>query len=211
MTLGVAILLATILYLIDKNKVWKQAAKVTLVLVIVGVLGVAGLYGWSKFSDWRQQKKEQAEAAAQAAEEAKALEAQHAEHAERVKNCIATRKAAYEKGKQAWNEAEETKNCESNPDEYTSLPPGFVLDAPQIDFRSYQPVQRPTSKPHAKMLRAKLNADLDTTEWGSLVCGHVAEGELVTLLVDDGSQVKVRTKQGSVGWGGSYYFEVSDH
>jgi hypothetical protein len=46
MTIGIAIVVAMILYLIDRNKVWKQAAKIGVALILLAVLGVGGIVGW---------------------------------------------------------------------------------------------------------------------------------------------------------------------
>ena len=40
MTIGIAIVIAMVLYLIDRNKVWKQAAKLVGGLILLAVLGV---------------------------------------------------------------------------------------------------------------------------------------------------------------------------
>ena len=61
MTIGIAIVLAMVLYLIDRNKVWKQAAKTAAVLTLLTVLGAAGFAGWVKYND-RQVAKELAAA-----------------------------------------------------------------------------------------------------------------------------------------------------
>ena len=60
MTIGIAIVIAMVLYLIDRNKVWKQAAKIVGGLVLLAVLGVAGIFGWVKFSEWQTERKEAA-------------------------------------------------------------------------------------------------------------------------------------------------------
>jgi hypothetical protein len=44
MTPGIALGLISVLYLIDKNKVWRQAVKVVIGLAVMGVLVIAGLY-----------------------------------------------------------------------------------------------------------------------------------------------------------------------
>ena len=54
MTLGIALVLIFVLYLIDKNKVWRQAVKVVIGLAVLGVLAIAGLYGWTKYDEWQK-------------------------------------------------------------------------------------------------------------------------------------------------------------
>ena len=41
MTIGIAIVVAMVLYLIDRNQVWKQTAKIVERLTLLAVLGVA--------------------------------------------------------------------------------------------------------------------------------------------------------------------------
>lgn len=65
-------------------------------------------------------------------------------------------------------------------------------------------------KSHIRHLRATMATDIDTQEYGSLVCGHVEQGETVILLQDDSTFVKVKTSSGQVGWAGSSAFEVVD-
>lgn len=71
-----------------------------------------------------------------------------------------------------------------------------------LDFRRSQPRRQ------AQRLRATYATELTTTEYGSLKCGDVARDEIVTLLVDDGSFVKVRTANGATGWAGAGWFDV---
>ncbi len=62
MTLGIALVLIFILYLIDKNQVWRQAVKVVMrvviALAVLGVLGIAGFFGWAKYGEWRTARRE---------------------------------------------------------------------------------------------------------------------------------------------------------
>ncbi len=79
MTLGIALVLIFILYLIDRNQVWRQTLKVVVGLAIVGALAIAGFYGWSKISEWR---------------EAKAAQATHEAYEKRVDACMAREEAS---------------------------------------------------------------------------------------------------------------------
>jgi hypothetical protein len=54
MTLGIALLVIFILYLIDKNRVWRQAVKVVIGLTILGVLVIIGLFSWTKYDEWQK-------------------------------------------------------------------------------------------------------------------------------------------------------------
>lgn len=60
MTIGIAIVIAMVLFLIDRNKVWKQAAKIVGVLILLAVLGIAGVVGWVKYDSWQTERKEAA-------------------------------------------------------------------------------------------------------------------------------------------------------
>jgi hypothetical protein len=59
-------------------------------------------------------------------------------------------------------------------------------------------------------VRAKLATDLDTQEYGSLICGHIEKDETVVVLREDSTFVKVKTSSGQIGWAGAYLFEVVD-
>ena len=48
---SIAIVVIFVLYLIDKNKVWEGAAKITAALLALAVLSAAGIYGWMKYED----------------------------------------------------------------------------------------------------------------------------------------------------------------
>jgi len=70
MTIGIAIVIAMVLYLIDRNKVWRQAAKIVGALMLLAVLGVAGIIGWDKYDSRRRAQKDAAEHAAMVAADA---------------------------------------------------------------------------------------------------------------------------------------------
>jgi hypothetical protein len=53
MTLSIALVLIFILYLVDKNQIWRPAAKVVTGLAVLGVLVVAGFFAWTKYEDRR--------------------------------------------------------------------------------------------------------------------------------------------------------------
>jgi len=61
MTLGIALLLIFILYLIDKHNRWRQAVKITIGLVVVGLLAIGGVYGWQKYDEYQIEKQQAAE------------------------------------------------------------------------------------------------------------------------------------------------------
>src|SRR5579871_3866939 len=77
-----------------------------------------------------------------------------------------------------------TKRPSFNPKApYRNVPKGFRIESPV-----------------EKHVKAKLRTDIVTTEYGDLTCGHVEEGEVVTLLEDTGDRVKVKNDKGQVGW-----------
>ena len=56
MTIGTALVIIAVLFLIDKYQLWKKAAIICAIATAVTLLSVAGYYGWAKW----QQMKEQA-------------------------------------------------------------------------------------------------------------------------------------------------------
>src|ERR1700729_2472592 len=61
MTIGTALVIIAILYLIDKHNLWKRAAAVCLITLAVAVVGFAGYYGWQRLQEKRARAKAQAE------------------------------------------------------------------------------------------------------------------------------------------------------
>ncbi len=57
MTLGIALVLIFILYLIDKHNRWRIAAKLTAGLIVLCILAVGAFYGWSKYEDDQTEKR----------------------------------------------------------------------------------------------------------------------------------------------------------
>jgi hypothetical protein len=60
MTLGIALLLIFILYLIDKHDRWRQLVKIIIWLAIIGVVGLGGFFGWAKYEDYKTNKANEA-------------------------------------------------------------------------------------------------------------------------------------------------------
>jgi hypothetical protein len=65
-TIGIALVVIFVLYLIDKNNVWRQAAKTLLGLSITAVVIVGGFYGWIAIGEWRAARKADAAKLAEA-------------------------------------------------------------------------------------------------------------------------------------------------
>jgi hypothetical protein len=115
MTLGIALILIFVLYLIDKHNRWRQAFKITVGLVILGILGVGGIFGWQKYETWQEGKRE----ALGVAEEAKQIAQKQAELAKTCKS---------------WEEKHPVGSALDKiypKHDGTRKPDAFVLDAPQ--------------------------------------------------------------------------------
>jgi predicted negative regulator of RcsB-dependent stress response len=56
MTLGIALLLIFVLYLIDKHDRWWTAAKISLGMIALVVLALGVGWGWSDYSDYKTEK-----------------------------------------------------------------------------------------------------------------------------------------------------------
>jgi hypothetical protein len=61
-----------------------------------------------------------------------------------------------------------------------------------------------------KHVVAKYDVDLTTSEFSNLVCCHVKQGELLTLLSESVPSIEVRTADGKVGWAFGSGFEVQE-
>ena len=53
MTIGTALVIIAILYLIDRHHLWKKAAVACLVAFAVAIVGFSGYYGWEKLQERR--------------------------------------------------------------------------------------------------------------------------------------------------------------
>lgn len=60
MTLGLAIVITTILYLIDRNHVWKQAAKTAIGLMLLAGVGFGSLILWTRYQERKAEAANQA-------------------------------------------------------------------------------------------------------------------------------------------------------
>jgi hypothetical protein len=60
MSIGIAAVIIFVLYLVDKNSKWRQAAKAGVALAVLAVLGVLGLLGYDKYDSWKVAKEKRA-------------------------------------------------------------------------------------------------------------------------------------------------------
>jgi hypothetical protein len=58
MTLGIALLLIFILYLIDKHNQWRRAAKVGLGILALAIFAAAAIYAWNRHTERLAQEDE---------------------------------------------------------------------------------------------------------------------------------------------------------
>jgi len=70
------------------------------------------------------------------------------------------------------------------------------------------PKEPARSSSPSRHVRALSTTDLTTQEFGSLVCGHIKDGEVAALLNSGTYGVKVRTTDGQIGWAYAGFFEV---
>jgi hypothetical protein len=61
MTIGTALIIIAILYLIDKHNLWKRVAAVCLITLAVALVGFAGYYGWHTFQERKARVKAEAQ------------------------------------------------------------------------------------------------------------------------------------------------------
>jgi hypothetical protein len=61
MTIGAALVIIAILYLIDKHNLWKRSAAVCLIILAITLLGFAGYYGWQRWQERKAQAKAEAD------------------------------------------------------------------------------------------------------------------------------------------------------
>lgn len=61
MTIGTALVIIAILYLIDKHNLWKRAVAACLITFALALVGFAGYYGWQRVQEKRARAKAEAE------------------------------------------------------------------------------------------------------------------------------------------------------
>lgn len=115
--------------------------------------------------------------------------------------------AAYEAKMKPIRDCEARNAQFSNAEEACQKDPRVVLypviDEPPVAAEK----QNRDSKP-SRHVKALQDADLTTTEFGPLKCGHIKAGEGATLLDTGSFGVRLRTTDGHIGWAYAGYFEI---
>jgi type II secretory pathway pseudopilin PulG len=236
MTIGVAIIIAAILFLIDRNHVWPQvwrmtkrvgrtAGKMLLVLIVASLGTYVIFYTWGEVKDAREKRESEA---AQKAEEARANRAianRWAQLGAIQKDVCGDKQIAVfnssaiggfpETGEVACT-TEKSKSgsyTEALPLSTTgcavlqSAIPAFTCKLAPAPL----PVAPRATASSAGRLRftASSAIDLTSTQFGSLKTGEVKPNDIVTLLENTGfGSIRVRTASGKVGWISDAFFEV---
>jgi hypothetical protein len=206
MTLGIALILIFVVYLIDKHNRWRQAIKITVALIILAILGIGGLFGWQEY-EARQVAKQEAQ---QEAEQAKLVAQKQAELAKTCKDWEDKHPIGSSLDKENFKE-----DGKKTPTEFVLGPPQACAGPLETDYNNnvaawvaLNHAPKPTPD-HVQRVRALYGIDLTTKELGELKCGAVKAGEVVILLVDGRfSGIKVKTTNGQVGWAPESMFEL---
>jgi hypothetical protein len=134
MTIGLAVLIISILYFVDKHNRWRQLVKLVAGAAILTALGLGGVFVYGQISDWQE---------ARAAD--KREKAYAAQHKLDVNACLARYKAfggVWTPSPDVW--------CENHPDaipELTApLPPGFTPLDPTQPMQSKPSVPAPAQQ-----------------------------------------------------------------
>jgi hypothetical protein len=231
MTLGIALLLIFILYLIDKHNQWRRAARVGLGILALAIFAAAAIYAWNRHTEKLAQGYEK-----------EGEELYNKEHQSDDTLVIERPDRKYQTFKKSWSQdriddyfkkqgfvkgadgkwlskiGQATENASEEPLEPSGANASLTENKHVVvgpDGKHYAFSKDVSSKRidayfakkfrHVKVLR---DADLTTEEFGSLKSGHLKKDEIATLLVDDGGWMKVKTAAGGVGWSSSDSFEV---
>ena len=219
--LAIAILISSVLFLIDRNHAWARTWKIAkwtaIVIVTVAVLGGGGLYEYDKWSGAREMKRRQEFEQAQAAAKEKAIADRWSEINSLEKEVCGDKRIVVfndplhtlpETGEIACGGDQSVAYSDSLP--ISSAACAVVQNKLPTFTCRIAPVFRIVPPQQVRHLRmtSVIDQDLTTEEVGTLKCGTVKPGEIVTLLIDNGLWVKVRTKSGQVGWAEASNFEV---
>lgn len=236
-SLGIALLLIFLLYLIDQHHLWREVARATFVPVALVVIGIGGWYAWGKYRDLRQQRRI-------AADNRRAVHAciarfpgqDAADACETDPQLISCRRTTVpwtdfgtEPGAEQATvnpdldlvDIDLSNNCFYPPTLPVRMPDGTVTEFPESvqaaeiqktiaeKFPNAYAKPRP-AKPTVLYVQSDVSWDLTLTseESGGVHVGIVHPGEKVTLIYSDSYSAKVKTKNGVVGWAEAGDFET---
>jgi hypothetical protein len=191
MTLGIALIVIFVLYLIDKHNRWRQAIKITIAFVTLGILGVGGLFGWHEYESWQAAKQE----AQREAEEAKPVAQKQTELAKTCRD---------------W----ENKHPISSPlDKAYTKVKEIVLDPPQgcegpleTDYNNnvavWVALNKPSKSPPIRKQFGNGHVALDSAILfkGGTMTTTVYFGNRVKVLGEDGGGYDVQLADGRTGF-----------
>ncbi len=88
----------------------------------------------------------------------------------------------------------------------------LIWEGPDLPESANPKIEAKPKAPNPKVthLIAKYDEELTTEALNNLVCAHVSENEIVTLLEDYAGEVKVRKMNGRIGWASENVFKVHD-
>jgi hypothetical protein len=219
MTIGLAIIIAAVLFLIDRNHVWPQVWNITKRTLKVGlkcaaVVFIAALVCYGIFSVWGAWN-----AHKEALQEAKQQLA--------LQRDIDANQTKFEQTCKDWESKHPIgialDKMDVKPDNGGAGIKDAVLGAPQgcegpleTDYNnraltySWHEVQKPESSARHLKFTCEYGSDrLTSTKFGDLKSGEVHLNDIVTLLENDGfGHVKVRTASGQIGWAADHCFEI---
>jgi hypothetical protein len=210
MSLGIAIVLAMILYIIHANKAWKGALKVTGALIVLGLLGFGGVILYATYSDKREAKKEVAEAkAAQEASDKAAADRWAALGA--LNLCSPGRDVAVSSYTAPFGGMVECLDSTGHGGPVVSQEACNEVRARFPEYNCLLPPPPPPPPAKKRYLRATGFCSMveDGEAISSVSTGNVNEGDIVQLLATNYlGNVQVRTKAGDVGWCSAFLFET---
>jgi hypothetical protein len=234
-SLGIALLLIFVLFLIDKHHLWRDVAKGALLPLAIVILVMACWLSWIKYRDRKEQQRV-------AANNKKAVAACIARFPgqEMAQACKADPQlvscdrltvpwtdlraeygAADDSNQPGLVDIDFSTNCYYPPTLPVRMPDGTVTEFPetmpaaiiqkQIAEKFPSAYARPhPPKPVFPYVKSDVSWDLTLTseESGGVHVGVVHPGEQVTLLYSDSYSAKVKTKSGMVGWADAGNFEA---
>ncbi len=182
--------------------VWKHRTW----FAIIAILGIAGVYGWIKYNAYKAEKQVKAALGADAAYQAKMkpiwdCESRNSQFSNADTECEKDPSVVLAAPR------DEIGGIIVGPGPIDGIPVLSKQDAPLTSTVTAKDVPIP-SRSSTRRVKALYDTELTTTEFGSLNCGSIRAGEIAVLLADNGSEVKIQTADGKVGWAGGGFFEI---